>query len=380
MLESFYNRFIYSLESLLKPKYWYLYTALFTFAVICFLTAPNYFAFTKGYQSCPACVDYQAKINRADHLLKPDHYVDAYHMAKTQFRITVPLIAKITGIRSVIAMFMIQQLFGLLFLAIACLLTYKITSDKVISSILTLSLGFIYAGKAAFVDTVGFTDSFAYCFLLCALFTKNKPLLILNLQLAFFTDERAIITSSIIAIYFFVEYLQTTNNKFHWDTFVKSRLFVIFISWALCFLIRYLLHVFYGFRTPFDGFIDFSAFGYFFWEGLKGFWLLVIGCCIYLFLEKRYFILVLVITAISIILATTAMVSDVTRSVAYIFPIIFLAVFIFEQAVSRAQLRKIVIIAGLISFLSADSFYVVGSQPIFYRSLPVKILDKLFKK
>src|ERR1700743_4032916 len=99
-MENFYKRLISRLEKCLDHKYWYLGVAFLTVLAILFFATPSYYALSKDFKPCSDCVDFQDVINRADHLLKPSQYADASHMANTQLRITVPLIAKLMGTRS----------------------------------------------------------------------------------------------------------------------------------------------------------------------------------------------------------------------------------------------------------------------------------------
>src|ERR1700744_6186718 len=123
MFEELYNKIIARFDACLKYKYWYVYTALLTALIVLFISPPSYFPLTAQAVPCSTCVDFKEKINRADHILKPDKFRDADHMAKTQFRITIAVIAKLTGIRSMIGMFIIQEILGIVFLSLTCLLT-----------------------------------------------------------------------------------------------------------------------------------------------------------------------------------------------------------------------------------------------------------------
>jgi hypothetical protein len=379
-MEIFYNKIIYFLEKYLNHKYWYIVTAIFTVLVIWFLTAPSYYALTKDFKPCGDCVDFQQEINRADHLFKPTQYPEYSHMANTQFRITVPVIAKFIGTRSKIVVFCIQEILGIIFLVITCLLSYRLTNDKIISAIVTLSIGFIYAGKAAFVDVLGLTDSFAYFFLILALFTRNKPLILISLLLAYFTDERAVLASSLVAIFYLLEFLEINKGKIDFFAAIQARIFYILLSWVLYFLIRFILFRLYGLSNPSSGVVvpDLHQLGYIFWDGLQGFWLLVVFGVIYLLIEKRFFVLSLLIVAFGVMVISTTMVYDFTRSIAYIFPIIFVSLFLMEKAMSKFQIRKIVILSCLICFLCGDGYFGFSAPPNYYQSLPIKVIEKVF--
>jgi|GEM_PF-2503357 len=379
MIEAFYNKWIHFLEKFLNHKYWYLITAIITVAVILFLTAPSYYALTKDFKPCDDCVNFQEEINRADHLFKPTKYPVLSHMANTELRLTVPVIARLTGTRSKIVIFCIQEVLGIGFLIITCLLSYRLTKDKIIAALITLSIGFIYAGKAAFVDIEGLTDSFAYFFLILALFTRSKPLIVISSLLAYFTDERALIASSLVAIFYFVEFLDLNPGKLSFYSFIKARVFYILLGWILYFTIRFILFKLYGLKNPASGVVtpDLRQLGYIFWDGLQGFWLLVVFGLIYLIIEKRFFILSLLIFAFLVMVISTTMVYDFTRSIAYIFPIIFVSLYLMERAMSKFQIRKIVILTCLICFLCGDGYYGVSRPPNYYRSVPVKAIEKV---
>jgi hypothetical protein len=379
-MEKFYNKLIARLEKFLNHKYWYLIAPMITVFVILFLTAPSYYALTKDFKPCSDCVNFQDEINRADHLFKPNQYREVSHMANTQLRITVPLIAKLIGTRSKIVIFIIQEILGVAFLIITCLLSYRLTKDKVTAAIMTLSIGFVYAGKAAFVDIEGMLDSFAYFFLILALFTRFKPLILVSLLSAYFTDERALLASSLVAIFYFLEFHELNKGRINFYSFIKARVFYILLSWMVYFLIRFILFKLYGLHSPSSGVVvpDIHQLGYIFWDGLQGFWLLVVFGVVYLMIERHYFIILLLTISFLVMVISTSMVYDFTRSIAYIFPIIFVALFLVQKALSKFQIRKIVILTCLICFLCGDSYYVVYSPARYYRSIPIKAIEKVF--
>jgi hypothetical protein len=380
MMESFYNKLIYRFENLLSHKYWYLFVTAITIAAIFFFTSPSYYTLTKDFKPCEGCVSFQEEINRADYILHPIKYPEASHMANTQFRITIPLIAKLCGTRSVLVIFVIQEILGIWFFILTCLLSYRLTKDKVTAAIVTLSLGFIYAGKAAFVDIQGMTDSFAYFFLVLALYTRIKPLIVLSLLLSYFTDERALISSSLIGIFYFLEYLEITKGKIDIYQFIKAGVFYVLLSWILYFTIRFTLFKLYGLHNPVAG-IDppnVHQLGYVFWDGLQGFWLLLFFGIIYLVIEKRFFIIALLILSFLAVAISASMVYDLTRSIAYIFPMIFVSLFLIHKALNTAQLRKIVILSCLICFVCGDSYFGLSAPPDYYRSVPIKVIEKAF--
>lgn len=377
-MENFYNKLIFHLEKFLSHKYWYLTTAIITVIAIFFFTAPSYYTLTKDFKPCAGCASYQQVISRADHILHPIEYPKASHMANTQFRITVPLIAKLFGTRSVFVIFGIQEVLGVAFFILSCLTAYRITKDKIIAAVVALSLGFIYTGKAAFVDLQGMTDSFAYFFLVLALYTRNKPLIVLSLLLSYFTDERALISSSLVGIFYFIEYFDITKGKIDIYQFIKARVFYVLLSWILYFTIRFVLFKLYGLHNPVAG-IDppnVHQLGYVFWDGLQGFWLLVAFGVIYLITEKRFFIIALLILSFLAIAISASMVYDLTRSIAYIFPMAFVSLFLIQKALNTVQIRKIVMLSCLICFVCGDSYFGLNAPPDYYRSVPVKILEK----
>ena len=378
-MEVFYNKLIYFLERFLNHRYWHVTVAFITVLVILFLNAPSYFALTKEFKPCSDCVNFQEVINRADHLFKPTKYAEYSHMANTQFRLTVPLIAKLIGTRSKIVIFIIQEILGIIFLIITCLLSFRLTNDKIISAIITLSFGFIYAGKSAFVDMEGLLDSFAYFFMILALFASNKPLILSSLILAYFTDERAFLSSSLVAVFYFLEFLDTNNGKINFYAFFKARIFYVVLSWILCLITRFILFKIYGLYTPKSAAITFDLhqLGDIFWDGLKGFWLLLILGIVHLIIQKRFFILLLLTISILVVVIATCMVYDLTRSIAYIFPVIFVSLYLTAKAINKSQLLKIAIISCLISFLSVDSYFVSSGKPRYYQSAPIKIIEKV---
>jgi len=74
------------------------------------------------------------------------------------------------------------------------------------------------------------------------------------------------------------------------------------------------------------------------------------------------------------------MVADLTRSIAYIFPMLILSVLILKEHITVYNFRILSIVVAMFCFIYPDDFYVYYQQPTLIKGIHIKVLDKLISK
>ena len=140
--------------------------------IIHLFSTPAYYALSPRCKPCTTRCSMQEKIERKDHLLESvsNKYEGSTHMAKTEFRLTLPLFAKLLNIKTKYdGAYGLQLTAGILFFYFLVQLVLMLTGEKVTTFLFSLAFGFIYPGFSFVAEMEGFFDSFAFLFLLVAL-------------------------------------------------------------------------------------------------------------------------------------------------------------------------------------------------------------------
>ncbi len=74
-------------------------------------------------------------------------------------------------------------------------------NDKITTSLFVISIANIFVCTWTFADIYGYGDGFAFFFLLVALLNRNPVIIFTALQIAFFTDERAVIAGGYLLLF-----------------------------------------------------------------------------------------------------------------------------------------------------------------------------------
>ncbi len=324
----------------------------------------------------------QMKIDRRNHLLESigDKYDDKSHMSKTEFRLTVPFLAKILHIDTKVKIYLLQVLAGYFFFFVLVTLIFKTTQDLKITFLYAWAFSFIYVGYSFIAEVNGAFDSFSYLFILIAMLDINILFIALSLTLAFWTDERAIIAG--LMVVFWGQYLQFTNNKKGFYIPSKHALaYIISVGAYVAFRIYLMSH--YGFRV-YIGQVGtsvlsetFRYIGVNLWQVFEGFWLIILIGVYALYQKKRYDIIFFFV-AINIIQFVGAhFVLDNTRSAAYMFPSIIIATHIAKDYLDIQKLKQVTLVALFFCFMFPSMFIIAAQRPINYYSLPMHIIKKL---
>jgi hypothetical protein len=210
----------------------------------------------------------------------------------------------------------------------------------------------------------------------------SPPVLVLGiLLLAYFTDERALIASSLVYVYFLVEKIQSYQVTIYSLFKFNSKIVALFLSWIIYFVCRILLSLSVGLYTNTKGLMDYllsetihhiNSFSFGLWTGLEGFWILLALSFLILIHNKEKLLALLYALAMLPVTVTAIWVFDITRSMAYLLPAIFISLILLYRSESKLGMRYIsLVVLGLCLF---PTYYVGGSNQIsWFYPLPVQL-------
>ena len=165
-------------------KSWHMEIAIFTFMLIQFTSFPSY---STDYE------DWQYLFDKSEGIFENiEGHHPASHAAKTNVRITVPIIIKIFHL-SPLGLIMIKNLTGFVFVFLIIQIFLLLTNNKKLTILLTLSSAFVGFGKISTADPRAIFDGLSLTLVLFSFLTKNQFLSALSIMAAFFNDERSII-------------------------------------------------------------------------------------------------------------------------------------------------------------------------------------------
>ena len=111
------------------------------------------------------------------------------------------------------------------------------------------------------------------------------------------------------------------------------------------------------------------------WTALEGGWLLVLAAAVVLARRRRFLFLTMNLGAIAMVLTAARLVLDITRSMAYVLPALFVALDVLSEVESVPDLRLLCGASSLVSILSPN-YYVEGVNLIYWNvPLPVRLLS-----
>ncbi|RDB06119.1 hypothetical protein DVG78_09795 [Runella aurantiaca] len=293
----------------------------------------------------------------------PKDYEAGSHEANQTFRLTIPLIAYALHL-NVATLYMLQLLVGLVFLWTVVNIVNRILNDRVLTFYFLTGFTAIYAGANFYINYLGHVDVFPFCFMAFALYYRNPLLILLFSQLSFWCDERAIINSSFIGLWFlipFVDQLQTTG-KWNWKLISPTILILIF-SGVLYLALRKWLELSFNLKIGHDNALSVKSF---FWSlsifgdkvtrGLEGMWLIIGAACLILWQARQLWKLFLFAGALSVTLLIALLVADGTRALSFGFIAFFIALKILHESIPSKQLKYLLIVSALVSLMLPISF------------------------
>jgi hypothetical protein len=239
---------------------------------------------------------------------------------------------------------------------------------------MALTVSSVYAGVSGFIEFRFLFDSVAYTFLILALLFRRWYLVFLMVFLAAWTDERALIASSFIFLYHLS--LRGYDLKSLFRELLNPTVIAVLAAWGAYFILRFWLSHSCGFKTDAGGVNDFLthannlAIGL--WTGLEGAWIFVLAGIIGLILKKNYIFAFAFILCCCVSAFVAMSVADITRSMAYLLPAVFIGVRVLSKTENPGEMKKYFFTAFLISFLW-PCYYVGGKEFIWWYAPPLPL-------
>ena len=264
------------------------------------------------------------------------------HGSKFAFRLTVPLLANVLQIgksangREIVILYMIQSLLLFPFFLILIKLLQRFL-DNTLIIFFSLSFATIYLTKAFFWDYDFWFDGFAYFFLMLGIYLRHPAGVFCALELACWTDERAVIALGSVYIF---HLLQESNFNLRIRFPVIDRSFLTKSSTAVLgagiayAVIRGILMYNFKLDTPMGeeagvslSIIPFQLRYRFMaivstFEGLWLVFILAIGLLVY---QKKFLLSGGLVMLMLVHILVAYSVYDITRSLTYAFPLLIIA-------------------------------------------------------
>jgi hypothetical protein len=353
---------------------WLLFTAIYATAVCLVYAWPSYHAMEP---EPPAWRARAAQI--AQPFNDPSRDFDPRaHESKRTFRLTVPLAAHVLGLgrHGVIALL---HLCGFLTFLAAGTAAYRMTGDRVAAFLAVMMTATIPTGALAFWDFDNFFyDGVALAALTAAVACRTHWLVALLVFVAAWTDERGLIASSLLFLYFWYDAAHTSDAK----QAMRSRqcVWAVAAAWAAYAFGRTLLSWYCAFHTA-TGDVGFSValsqinlITIASWGGLEGGWLLVLAACIVLWAVREFFFAALFLGAMAVVSAVACSVFDLTRSFAYLYPAVFVALRVLHAHVPLRSMRRLLLICLGLSALWLN-LWVTGTNLVYLmKPAPLRLL------
>jgi hypothetical protein len=320
---------------------------------------------------------------RAAHIAQPFKdpslgFAPRAHESKKTFRLTVPLAAHVLGLgrHGVIALL---HICGFVTFLAAAAAAYRMTGDRVAAFLVAMTTATIPTGVLAFWDfEMFFYDAVAFAALTLALACRTHWLVAMLVLVAAWTDERGLVASSLLFLYFWYHAAHASDATQR--TSSRHCAWAVASSWAAYAIGRMLLSWYCDFHTSTGGvglpaivsqliLLTIAP-----WGGLEGGWLLVIAAFIILWAVREFFFAVSFLGAITVIGVVACSVLDLTRSFAYLYPAVFLALRVLHTHIPIHSLRRLLLISLVLSVLWLN-LWVTGPQSVYLmKPAPLRLL------
>jgi hypothetical protein len=381
MLAQIQQAFFLKISKTLDTKYWKFRVLLLCVFSIFVFSFPYYKRITDELQQKPdRYLKWQQLKAQAAH---PFTQIDAppnSHQAKLTFRLTMPLLLRVLHY-NIVYFYLFQAFLGIIFFWLLLNFFYKQLQDKILTSLLAFGIANIYTGASFFVDTLASCDPFAYFFLFVALAYRQPFSIFLMVQLAAWTDERGLIASCFVYLFWWLQsYKIDEKNNFITLFRFDSALLAIIGSWLTYIGLRLSLTYFLGLHTPignagFEAFLEnIKLTGLGVWTALEGFWFLALVLFIVLLYTREFILLGLLWVATFVVSLVAIMVYDITRSISYVYLLLPIANSILQNRIGKDELKTVLLVSTFISFLFPLYFVkqnVTYMEPIYLRVIEI---------
>jgi hypothetical protein len=292
------------------------------------------------------------------------------HESNLTFRLTVPILARVFHLHEA-GLLIFFGLVGVMLLYLVLKVAFTLSASKRVAFLVCLTTACTWPGAAAFQELRGgYYDALALCLLVSACATPSSLLAAIFLFLAAWTDERALIASM------FVFLLYAGRFSAHGDTagirrFLVGKPAAVVVAAAAYVGTRAYLTSTHSYLHAASGIglsilsQQINVIPLAIWTGLGGSWILVCVGLLALFLEKRYLAAVGFSAALVGVIVASLAVADVTRSMAYCLPAVFVGLAALSSSEGINQLEQLAAIGAAISVL-VPTYYLEGNAGLWW--------------
>lgn len=276
-------------------------------------------------------------------------YESVGHLYKMRFRLLLPFVVATFGIRSVgVTLWVIQLVLGVAFVRMATSFTQRILADRIGTFWFMLGFSLLYPVRSAWLDITAYGDFFAYFLLLLAVYVHRPWAIFLALQLAFWTDERALINAVYVLLWYGFDTVWRTGRYRP-----TSQQFAVVTSGLGYVLLRALIGRLVSFPVI-DGaywpefvstyYENIKVGGFRVWGGFLSDWMLILMAVGSLLMQRRFGLTALFAGTLVLTTNLSLIVYDVNRSLSYGYLAIFIALAVLVRSLSVNELRRLLLI------------------------------------
>lgn len=344
-----------------NDKYYGYKLALLLFLLACFFSTPNVFLFFLQDNLSSA---WNTVIFKSNNLTSSLSHIDPYSwQAKKVFRLTIPLLIKLFNLPPYIIV-LLQIFVGYLIFLFSYKLAFRISKDSIQATFFTAGIAFLYFGKASFFEfKATWFDGFSYFFIIMAMWSRGVLGIIIFSTLAAWNDERGFMALSLVFLFHYFDNIGLEKISFRNFLNFKKNTIAVFAAIFFYIVGRLIMSNLYNMHTPNDGanlgvlldrtyyFIPIGLLTFF-----EGFYFLLAVFILFMVKSKDYLRLSFVAVPLLLITIVSFCVTDITRSGAFAFPIVFISIYYLKDKLAETQMRAILLICCMVSILIPPIF------------------------
>ena len=317
--------------------------------------------------------------HKIDHPLEATKNKDeGDHFMKRELRISPYLVGKIFHLNA-LKLFYLQSLSLIAFIWIFFNTVKKLMhNDASIAFWSVLAMLFTYVGHSFNYDTL-FYDSFAYLGLMLSIYFYDKKVSVLFLVFSFFVDERSVIPSLVMPIYFilnkyeFSKIATSISEVFRLLILNNKSFYFVSVSLSVYVIIRTILYVQFNLKTPVGSNSGVSI-GFALRHGANMIYAIyyaqkiflifpILAICTLTF-KKHYCLAISLFLIFTACLIVSTSVDDVTRSMSFSFILIFITFKLAAEFNEISPLRHILYLMFIIHLITPTYTLLLNLVPM----------------
>jgi hypothetical protein len=345
-----------------------------------FTSFPNYPKLWDDRKLLSADYNWEGILEKRDHpfLDMALKYGEGHHNANANYRLIVPLAAKVLGL-GVRGIFALQSVCAVLLLWVVARVASRATGDHVASFFVTCGVASTWSGTMGFMELYGVFDGEALLLVCCAALFETPWLVGLCVFLGAWTDERALVASSLVLVY---QVARRQRDGADWRaSYLGAAPIAVVVAWVAYFAARFAISFYSHMSLGFGSanlkwvLVDANNGPLASWTALEGGWLLVLAAIVVLVRQRRPLFLLAYCGAISVMLLVAMSVIDITRSMAYMLPAIFVALEVLAEVETGPHLRGLCAASSAVSVLWPNYYCYDRDRNLWKVPLPMRLVQ-----